>query len=246
MPKPTAPLCVLALAGLSGVCGFAQAPSFEVATIKPSGPEEIAAGTSGFKTGHGRAVGTNVTLKRCIIGAYHIGPGQVIGGPAWIDSDRFHIEAKAATPTNDDSELDAMIRALLAERFHLALHKETKPMQALVLEVTKNGPKLEKAAGGDAVTDASHGGMILKNSAMDALAERLSRVTSLPVINQTGLDGIFNLKLTWTPDGERPKSADAPPDLPTAIQEQLGLRLVSRKAPVEVLVVEHAEKPDSQ
>ncbi len=246
MMKSIVAVCALALAGVSGLGAQGQPPSFEVATVKPSGPDEIAAGSSGISTGHGRAVGTNVTLKRCIIGAYHIGPGQVIGGPSWIDSDRFHIEAKAATATDDDNDLDAMMRTLLAERFHLKLHKETRSMQALVLEVAKGGPKLEKAAGGNAVTNASHGGMVLKNSTMDAFAERLSRVTSLPVINQTGLDGIFNLKLTWTPDGEHPKSADAPPDLPTAIQEQLGLRLASRKAPVEVLVVDHAEKPDTQ
>lgn len=228
------------------VCALAQSPHFEVASIKPSSPEEVQAGISGIQTGHGRAVGTGVTLKRCIIGSYHVGPGQVVGGPAWVDSDRFHIEAKAETPTDDDAALDAMIRALLAERFHLALHKETRSMQALVLEVAKNGPKLEKAAGGDAVTDGQHGGMVLKNSTMDAFAERLSRVTGLPVINQTGLDGVFNLKLLWTPDGEHPESADAPPDLPTAIQEQLGLRLASRKAPVEVLVIDHAEKPEAQ
>ena len=86
-------------------------PSFEVASIKPASAEEIAAGTSGIYTGHGHAVGTNVTLKRCIMGSYHIGPGQVTGGPSqWLDTDRFHIEAKAAEPVNDDSVLDAMLR----------------------------------------------------------------------------------------------------------------------------------------
>lgn len=219
---------------------------FEVASIKPASSEEVQAGTSGISTGHGRAVGVNVTLKRCIIGAYHVGPGQVIGGPSWIDSDRFHIEAKAATPTDDDNELDAMIRSLLAERFHLQLHKETRTMQALVLEVGKNGPKLEKSAGGEAVTDGRHGGMVLKNSTMDAFAERLARVTSMPVLNQTGLEGLYNLKLLWTPDGDHPESADAPPDLPTAIREQLGMRLQAKKAPVEVLVVDNAEKPGAQ
>ena len=77
---------------------------------------------------------------------------------------------------------------------------------------------------------------------MDALAERLSRATEWPVLNQTGIEGVFNLKLEWTPEGDRPKP-DGPPDLMTAIREQLGLQLESKRAPVQVLIVDHAEKP---
>jgi uncharacterized protein (TIGR03435 family) len=228
------------------VAAYAQtgaAPHFEVATVKPASLEEIQTRPSGCKTGHGRAVCTNVTLKRCIVGALHIGPGQVVGGPGWIDSDRFYIEAKAAEPVDDDAILDAMMQALLQERFHLAFHREDRNLQALVLEVAKNGPKLEKASGGDAVTDGSHGSLTLKNTTMDGLAERLARVSDLPVVNRTGIDGVFNMKLAWTPEGENPKGPGSPPSLFTAIQEQLGLRLQSQKAPVSVLVVDHAEKP---
>ena len=78
---------------------------------------------------------------------------------------------------------------------------------------------------------------------MDDFAERLARVTDLPVINQTSLPGVFNLKLVWTPDGDHPKR-DGPPSLFTAIQEQLGLRLSARKSQVQVLVIDHAERPD--
>ena len=91
-------------------------------------------------TGHGRATCTDVTLKRCIVGLFHVGPGQVIGGPSWIDSDRFHIEAKAAEAVGDDADLDAMMKALLAERFHLTLHRETRNLQALVLEAGQKWP----------------------------------------------------------------------------------------------------------
>ena len=217
-------------------------PRFEVASVKPATQDEIAAGVSGIQTGYGRAVGTNVTLKRCIIGSYHIGPGQVIGGPNWLDSDRFHIEAKAAEPVNDDAIFDAMLRNLLEERFHLAVHRETRELRALVLVVSKQGPKLEKPKGGEAVTDAGHGFLALQNSTMDALAERLARTTDLPVVNQTSLAGIFNLRLTWTPDNDHAKP-DSPPPLPIALQEQLGLQLKSQRAPVAVLVIDHAEKP---
>jgi uncharacterized protein (TIGR03435 family) len=219
------------------------APSFEVASIKPASPDEIQAGISGCKTGHGRETCTNVTLKRCIVGAFHAGPGQIVGGPGWIDSDRFHIDAKAAAPPEDDAVLDAMMKALLAERFHLTLHRETRNLQALVLEVAKNGPKLEEAPGGEAVTDGSHGRLTLKNTTMDGLAERLARVTELPVVNRTAIDGVFNMKLVWTPEGDNPNGPGSPPSLFTAIQEQLGLRLQSQKAPVSVLVIDHAEKP---
>lgn len=225
---------------------FAQqpAPQFEVATVKPSSPEEAASGNSGIKTGKGRASAKNVTLKRCIIGSYHIGPGQVVGGPNWIDSASFDIEAKSAEPVDDDAVLDKMMQALLGERFHLQLHPETREMKALVLEVAKGGPKLEKAASGGASTNSSRGRMALKNTTMDGLAERLARVTTLPVVNQTGINGIFNMTLTWTPDTELPVGPAGPPHLVTAIQEQLGLRLETKKAPVQVLVIDHAEKPD--
>lgn len=233
---------LLALIPAAFLWAQTPAPRFEVAAIKPSSPEEMA-GSSGIKTGHGRAIGTNVTLKRIIVGTFHIGPGQVVGGPGWIDSDRFHIDAKAAESVDDDAALDAMMRSLLEDRFQLKFHRETRNMKALVLEVAKGGPKIEKAPGGEAITDGSHGAMTLTNTAMDGLAERLARVTNQPVVNHTGIEGVFNMKLAWTPDGETPKGPGSPPSLFTAIQEQLGLRLESKTTPVEVLVVDHAEKP---
>jgi uncharacterized protein (TIGR03435 family) len=220
-----------------------KVPRFEVATIKPASEDEIKAGISGIKTGHGRAIGTNVTLKRCIIGAYGIGPNQVVGGPGWLDSDRFHIEAKAETPTDDDSAISLMMRSLLEERFHLVVRRETRTMQALVLEIGKRGPNLEKSPGGESKTDNGRGSLIVKNTTMDRFAEVLSRQTELPVVNRTALDGVYNLKLLWTPDNENPNRPDSPPSLFTAIQEQLGLRMQSQKAPVEVLVIDRAEKP---
>ena len=236
---------VASVAAFLAVLAYPQtaAQHFEVAVVKPAGPAEIQKGSSGCYTGRGRAVCTDVTLKRCIIGAFHTGPGQVVGGPGWLDSDLFHIEAKAAEPVDDDSVLDAMMQALLQERFHLAFHRETRNLQALVLEVAKNGPKIEKAAGGESSSESGHGILTLKNTTMDGLAERLARVTGLPAVNHTGLDGVFNMKLAWTPEGENPTGPGSPPSLTTAIQEQLGLRLQSQKTPVQVLVVDHAEKP---
>ena len=225
---------------------------FEVASIKAT-PANQYTGSSGIKTGHGRLTGSHVTLKRCIIGAYTVGPSQIVGGPPWLDTDRFEIDAKADQPTNDDSVLNAMLQGLLADRFKLALHHETRMLEALVLEVAKGGPKLEKAESSeDSSTNSStsNGRASIQGGAltMDHFAWVLSRTLNVPVVNQTGLDGAFNFKLEWSPDSDKPvKPGETPPDtgpsIYSALQQQLGLRLQLRKAPVDVLVIDHAEKP---
>jgi uncharacterized protein (TIGR03435 family) len=223
----------------------AAAPRFEVASIRPANP---APGfSSGIKTGHGRLTADNVTLKRCIIGAYGVGPNQVVGGPDWLDTDRFEIAAKADQPVGDHA-LMAMLQSLLAERFKLALHRETRQIHAYVVEVAKSGPKLEKGDGKGSTTQNGRGLIDAANISMDAFAQVLSRQMDLPVVNHTNLEGVFNLKLQWTPESVQLSKAAAGgtaegPSIFTAIQEQLGLRLRAEKAPVEVLVIDHAERP---
>ena len=217
---------------------YAQ-PRFEVASIKPS-PDE-SSNNSGGRSGNGRLTMTNVTLKRCIMGAYGLGPNLIVGGPAWLEVDRWAIVAKADKPVGD-STLMAMLQTLLSERFKLAVHRETRTVQAYVLEVAKNGPKLEKSSDEKAQTNNGRGLIEARALTMAAFAERLSRQMDLPVVNQTGLDGAFNLKLEWTPESAQ-TAADPSVSLFTAIQEQLGLRLRAQKVPVEMLVIDHAEKP---
>jgi uncharacterized protein (TIGR03435 family) len=118
-----------------------------------------------------------------------------------------------------------------------------------VLEVAKNGPKLEKAEGGESTTNSGRGLLDARNTTMDRFAEVLSRQMDLPVVNRTGLEGVFNLKLEWTPESAKQIKPGADgaamegPSIFTAIQQQLGLRLRSQKTPVEILVIDHAEKP---
>jgi uncharacterized protein (TIGR03435 family) len=228
---------------------YGQSPvaqQFEVASVKPSNADP--GSSSGIRTGHGRLDGYNVTLKRCIMGAYGVGPHQISGGPPWLESDRFEILAKADQPIGDE-ELMAMLQGLLAERFKLALHRETRTMPAFVLEVARNGPKLEKAEAGEASTNTSTSaaGVAIdaRKADMDAFARILARKLELPVVNHTALEGIFDFKLSWTPESVRPSDRAGMEGVSifTAIQEQLGLRLRSQKAPVEILVVDHAEKP---
>jgi len=140
-----------------------------------------------------------------------------------------------------------MLRRLLADRFQLVLHRETRTLPAYLLEVAKNGPRMEKAEPGDSDTEL-HGGrggpttLEARKTGMDQLAEILGWRMDRQVVNRTGLNGTFNFTLHWMADIMR-NDGDDDVSVFTAVGEQLGLRLRSTKAPVEVLVIDHAEKP---
>jgi len=184
------------------------------------------------------------------MGAFAVGPNQISGGPPWLESARFDIVAKADLPVDDDRSLMAMLRTLLAERFKLAIRRETRTVEAFVLEVAKGGQKLERAAERESTTRNGRGLIDAKTITMDRFAEVLSRQMDLPVVNHTGLAGSFDLKLEWTPESRgpvRPGADDAMLEtgvsIFTATQQELGLRLRARKTPVEVIVIDHAERP---
>jgi uncharacterized protein (TIGR03435 family) len=224
------------------------APEFDVSTVKPTAPSEDR--TDGIATRSGLVDGRNVTLQRCIIGAYSVGPHQVVGGPDWVYTDRWDIMGKSDQPIGDDAILNQMLQRLLADRFKLTMHRESKVLPAYVLEVDKKGPKMVQAEGGDSDTNTStsNTGRVrinAKNTDMNLFAEVLARKMDLPVVNQTGLAGIFNFKLQWTLDSAPPSDRQTADNVSiyTALEEQLGLRLRAAKAPVEVLVIDHAEKP---
>lgn len=214
---------------------------FEVASIKPS--LAVSTNSSGLATRNGRLTAANVTLKRCIMGAFAVGPNQIVGGPGWLDSDRYNITAKAEQPTDSDAEIMEMVKSLMVERFKLAFHREIRTMQAYVLEASKKGPRLGNFSTAEASTRSGRGSIDAKAITMTRLAEVLSRQMELPVVNDTGLDGAYDVKVEWNPEPGRPTKIDSEPSIFTAIQEQLGLRLTSRKAPVAVFVIDHAEKP---
>jgi len=246
MIRAFASLAVLVSGAVYGQSAVAQ--RFEVASVKPANADQ-GNGSSGGQSGRGRLTMSNVTLKRCIMGAFGVGPKQIVGGPDWLNSDRFEIVAKAEQPVGD-TVLMAMLQTLLAERFKLAMHRETRMVQAFVLEAAKKGPKLEKAAGGGSTTRNGRGLIDAKTMTMDRFAEVLSRQMDLPVVNHTGLDGVFDLKLEWSPESATPVklgtdgvAMESGLSIFTAIQQQLGMRLRSDKRPVEVLVIDHAEKP---
>jgi uncharacterized protein (TIGR03435 family) len=184
----------------------------------------------------------NATLSDCLKFAYSLTTEEQIAGPDWIKEKqvRFEVTAKAA-PETPDGQLLLMLRKLLEERFQMTLHIERREMTHYELVVGKNGPKLKESTvgPGEATGAARLDGITSNRMQMNKLAMLLSRMTRMPVLDKTGLDGFYQFDLRYAneaaPDGENPS-------IFTAVQEQLGLKLESRKGPVEVLVVDRAQQ----
>lgn len=232
-------------------------PVFEVATIKPSKPEEQG---KAFAV-RGRQLSTiNTSLSDLITFAYGLHARQITGGPAWIESEKYDLTAKPdGEGQPNEKQWKIMVQKLLADRFKLAFHRDKKELSVYAIVVGKTGPKLTKSEGDPnglpGLFFRGLGVLPARNATMaDFAGVMQGAVLDRPVVDQTGLPGRYDFTLTWTPDEfqfgglgarvpPRTDNAAAPPDLFTAIQEQLGLKLVSTKAPAEVLVVDHVEKP---
>jgi uncharacterized protein (TIGR03435 family) len=229
---------VLSLTTLTLTALLLQAASFEVASIKRAVPD--AGGSSGEDGRNGVLRVYNVTLKRCIRYAYAMPEGQILGGPKWIDDLRFDIIARADHPAGEP-ELLTMLQPLLADRFNLEFHHESRTISGYALALAKGGIKAtvsdpnrrSGANGGRGFVDAVA-------FPVSELTIRLSAVLGRPVIDMTGDKRRFDIHLRWTPDDTATSDS---PSLPTALQEQLGLKLEARKVPVDVLVVDRAALP---
>jgi uncharacterized protein (TIGR03435 family) len=219
---------------LAASAAFAQTPAaFEVASIKPAAEGQT---SSGIKSDIGRIEGRNVTLKRCVRGAYNIPEAQILGGPKWVDDARYDIDAKAAGPAGD-RELMAMLQQLLSERFKLAFHRETRQLPGYALVVGKKGVLAKPSEPGTpSVTSSSRRSIEATACNMGHLAMKISEVLHAPVTNATGIDGEFNFKVEWTPD-------ELQTEFFLQLEEQLGLKLEVRRVPTEVLVIDSAQKP---
>jgi uncharacterized protein (TIGR03435 family) len=234
-------------------------PSLEVATIKPSQPDRPG---RAFLWRGNRFTTFNTTLMALIGFAYDVQEKQVIGGQDWMNSEKFDIEGKPdITGTPSREQLRTMVKKLLADRFQLKFHNEKKELPAYVLTVGKAEPKMTKddtnPNGLPGLFFRQLGDLNVRNATMGDFAHLMqSAVLDRPVVDQTGLAGKWDFQLKWTPDdsqfsgmGMRPpppsEAADAPPPLFTAIQEQLGLKLESGKAQVDVMVIDHVEHPSA-
>ena|SRR5579863_235705 len=248
----------LILLSSAGMAAAQSTAAFEVASIKPnvSGGQGMV-----FNQYPGRIAGENQTLKNLLLHAYEVRDFQILGGPGWIDSDRFDVEAKAEGNPSPE-RITLMLQTLLADRFKLALHRDTKELPIYALTVAKGGIKLQPSDCIDpdpnspppqAGQSPSCGYLAWGRDHVDAtkasmadFAKILSRLLGRTVVDKTGITERFPIHLKFIPDevAAGDNSADAAgPSIFTAVQEQLGLKLESGKGPVEVLVIDHAEKP---
>lgn len=242
----------------------AKAPAFEVATIKPV-EHDAKSGRYIVMQGTNRFVEKDYTLKLLIAAAYDLNPKAISGGPAWMESDHFDI--LALTPGDKrpgHDEQMAMLRTLLADRFQLTFHRESKEFSIYALEIAKGGAKIgtglreSKATATDPpqlISTVYPQKLVLpaRNATMADFVSLLQRaVLDRPVVDKTGLTGRYDFDLEWAPDetqfgGEvpvAPTDAQSPPFF-TAIEQELGLKLEATRGPIEALVVDRAEQPSA-
>jgi uncharacterized protein (TIGR03435 family) len=236
----------------------AQAPSFDVASLKrsPPPPGDLININLG-KVQHGELTMVNVSLADILRFAFTISNDQQIAGPDWMrnKSVRFDILAKAP-PGTPDEQIRLMLQTLIQERFKLAYHREPRELSYMALAIGKQGSKLAAAQEGAENPrnkswpydiDSTH-------MSMQMLVTVLSRFLREPILDETGLKGYYVVKLTWAPDNVQPagnpSEAPAPlaatdntgPSIFRAVQTQLGLKLESRKGKMDVLVIDHADQ----
>ncbi len=231
-------------------------PEFEVATIKPSDPSRLG---KGITVRGSDVITTNTTLGDLIMIAYGLHPKQIVGAPSWLESDKFDITGRPDTPGQPNVEqIRIMMQKLLVGRFQLKFHWDKKELSVYALTAVKGGPKFSKSARDPnslpGLSFRGPGNLIVTNAPMKVFANLLqSSVMDKPVVDRTGLSEKYDFILKWKPDqgqflgldGTPPPAPypDAPPDLFTAIQQQLGLKLNSTKASADMIVIESVLKP---
>ena len=229
--------CFVALAGVA--YSQVSSPAFEVATIKRSDPTSEV----GQMIRDPRIVAlAHVSLQNLLARAYRIKNFQ-ISGPSWLDSERFDVVAKLPDGANQ-GQLPAMLQTLLRLRFKLAFHLEHKTLDAYVLLATKGATKLTATDGEirDVRTSVGAVRRLSGKVSMPYFAGLLSNMLDRPVSDMTELAGLYNVNLEWSADEANGTNFDDPPSLFTVLQENLGLRLDRRKAPVDLYVIDHVER----
>jgi uncharacterized protein (TIGR03435 family) len=242
----------------------AQSPrlAFEVASVKPNNSGSSSSRSSSDGTsGYFRAA--NVTVRSLIVSGYRLFDFQVVGGPDWLTTARFDIEAKvdrAALPLREPDAISLMVQSLLEERFQLKTHRETRELPVFAFVVAKNGPKLMPTvegrpgpgglSAGSSKSSTTAAGTEMSGSGMtiSRLTNMLSGPAGRPIIDKTNLSGTYDFVLKFAPVQNLTAAGDSGadsggPSLVTALEEQLGLKLESAKGPVEILVIDSVSKP---
>lgn len=231
--------------------------AFDVVSVKMHSPKTQ---SRGVQITPGRFMAANITVDVLLMKAYDLKPYQLSGGPSWRDSDNFDVEGKPGGA--DVNQLQPMLQTLLAERFKLAVHREAKQLSVYDLVVAKNGPKLHELKEGEtppsllaagAMTSTLNGRENVyislpisrwpdqRRGSMSEFATMLSSRLTRPVVDKTGLSGIYNTSLNL---GDVGNGDDLFAPIQAAMQDQLGLRLEPAKAAVEILFIDHLERPD--
>jgi uncharacterized protein (TIGR03435 family) len=213
---------------------------FEVVSVKPADPSD---------TGSMSSSGTSVlwrgtSVRNLVLMAYKLNSYQLTGGPKWLESARFDIAAKFPEGVGRDW-MPEMIQAMLADRFKLEIHRETRSVPEFALVVAKGGAKLQDASEQDKQQPGtSYGLRMLRGNALtlSQLAFMLTNVTGAPVVDRTGILGQYNINLQFAPLLDRKPEDDPLPDIFGAVQ-QLGLKLDATKGDVEIVVIDKAEMP---
>lgn len=232
-------------------------PTYEVATVKPSQPNERRL----FQVDGLKLRTSATTLADLMSFAFSVHSMQIVGGPAWIRSDRYDIVMQPDLPGRPSTaQMRVIMQQLLADRFQLQLHHASKELDVYSIVPSRRGAHLspvtaDEAAANTAAVGFGPGIMTAKNASLSEFANLLNRYAQLewPVVDDTRIAGKFDFKITWTPDASQP--GDTPPaplnsnssaaarDLFAAMDEQLGLELKAVKEPADVLVIDRVAKP---
>jgi uncharacterized protein (TIGR03435 family) len=223
---------------------------FEVASVKPSKSGD---NSSRIHSDQGRLTATNVTLRSLVVMAYGIKDYQLVA-PAWLSEERYDVSAKfpEALTINQksyDPSLNAMLRKLLADRFKLQTHSGSKQFEVYGLVVVKSGLKIKEVPdSGSHDSNSTNNRYSGKCIPMSQFVHFLARRVDLPVLDMTGLTGYYDLAFDWVPEQRQPADPSAIPEAPIgptlmmAIEDKLGLKLEMRKAPIDLVIVDQAER----
>jgi uncharacterized protein (TIGR03435 family) len=235
-------------------------PGYDVVSIKP---DHTDTGRISIHIDGGNFEALNVSLKTIILSAYNLKEAQLFGLPKWGDSAHFDIKAKIIDPDRKQlgaltsQEFQSMQQPILTDRFQLKFHRERKILPVYELVTIKGGPKFKEITPVEQKSDTGvngvhAGGMSVHNRnlvgtgvPMTRLADQLSAQLQRVVVDKTGLAGNYNFQLSWSPDDAGPPAPDvaAPPDIFTALEEQLGLKLQPGKEEMDTFVIDHVEYP---
>ena len=229
---------------------FAQSatpPAFDVASVKPTGrPPESS--TAGWTASHGNFTARAAWVRGLIAFAHGVRATQVHGGPSWVDTEQYDVIAKAGSTDASLDEMKAMVRTLLEDRFKLVAHRNKQESPIYTLVIGKNGSKMREADENEKTSASVVGGrLVCTRVNMLGLVITLANRLGAPVKDETGLTGFYDFTLEsrdpLSSPADAQQSAGSPPDIFRAVEDQLGLKLTATKGLVDILVIDHIERP---